>query len=268
MIHATALLLYITAFILWLRVLLRGDAEQGTGVASWVAAAGVGVHFLALGLFTARYDQLPLVGLAPSLSTLSLIVGVGLVATLGLGEANRVGILLVPLVIALEALALVLGIEPAAENLDFRGAWFALHVTLAFSALAAMALSAAAGALWLLQFRELKSKRLGRVFHFLPPLAVLNRIGRVAAVTGFTLLTLALGLGWAWTVHFRNSLESGDPKILWAVFTWGVILAAVILRLGRKGAPKRGAAASVVGFVLIVAAYVVVRVAMGGTSFL
>jgi ABC-type transport system involved in cytochrome c biogenesis permease subunit len=124
-IHATALLLYITAFVLWLRVLLRGDAEQGTGVASWVAA-----------------------------------------------------------------------------------------------------------------------------------------------VTGFTLLTLALGLGWAWTVHFRNSLESGDPKILWAVFTWGVILAAVVLRLGKKGAPTRGAAASVVGFVLIVAAYVVVRVAMGGTSFL
>lgn len=267
MTHFIALVLYIGAFVLWVRTLLDGERAGGPFVAALVAVAGVAVHVLALAGFVAEFGELPLVGLAPSLSTLSLVIGLGLVAALAMSEAGRVGILLIPLMIVLEGVALALGVEPAPTTLDFRGAWFAFHVTLAFAGIGAMALSAAAGSLYLVQHRELKHKRMGRMFKFLPPLTTLARMGRVAVVTGFVVLSLALALGWAWTVRFRQSLQGEDPKTLWSVFIWGVILAAVLARRGG-GSERRGAVASVVGFILIVASYVLVRSAAGGGLFL
>lgn len=268
MTHFITLALYIGAFGLWVRTLLRGARPGRPMAAALLAAAGVAVHLVALVGFVTEFGELPLVGLAPSLSTLSLIIGFGLLAALAVGEAGRVGILLIPLMIVLEGVALGLGVEPAPTALDFRGAWFALHVTLAFAGIGGMALSAAAGTLYLVQHRELKHKRMGRMFTFLPPLTVLARMARAGAVTGLVVLSLALALGWAWTVRFRQSLQGDDPKTLWAVFIWGVVCAAVLAHRGAAGSERRGAVASVVGFLLIVASYVVVRSATGGGLFL
>lgn len=272
MIHAAALLLYIVAFVLWLRSLLggtsqRSSADRVSAAAGRVAVVAVLVHFAALTAFTLEWDQLPLVGLAPSLSTLALLTGVGLLFTLQLGEASRVGLVLVPLVILLEGSALLLGLRPAGGDLDFRGAWFALHVTLALASLGAMAVSAAAGLFYLLQFRQLKSRTLGRAFHFLPPLVTLDRVGDLGVVTALVTLSLSLLLGWAWTVGFRNSLQVGDPKIIWAIFVWLLIGAALLARRGAAG-ERRGAAAAVAAFGLIVVSYLVVRGSLGGGFFL
>lgn len=268
MIHLATLFLYVGALILWIRALLGGgEIHRGTAVAGWVAAAGVGVHFLALLSFSLQWDQLPLTGLAPSLSTLSFLTGVGLLFTLALGEASRIGILIVPLVVILETIALVLGIEPATGSLDFQGAWFALHVSLALASIGAVALSAAAGALYLLQFRELKARRLGNAFRFLPPLATLDRVGRVGVLAGFIMLTLSLLLGWAWTVNFRHSLQAGDPKTVWGIFIWATITGALVLRQGEEP-ERRGAVGALVAFGSIVASYLVVRLAVDGGLFL
>ena len=264
MIHFVALVLYIAAFLLWLRALVAGARGRAVRVPGAVAAAGVAVHALALVLYTTTWGELPLVGLSPSLSTLSLLIGVGLVATLGLGEAARVGILLMPLMIVLKGVALALGVAPAPRDLDFQGAWFALHVTLGLAGVGGMALAGSAGALYLVQFRELKSKRLGRMFQFIPPLPTLDRLTHIGVVAGFTMLTLAILLGWAWTVRFRNTFAGGDPQTIWAVFIWAVVLGVLVTRLGGGRAERRTALASVVGFVLIVASYVVIRVAAGG----
>jgi ABC-type uncharacterized transport system permease subunit len=266
--HFIALTLYIAAFVLWIRPLLGGDRSRGTAAGAIAAIAGIVVQAIALGAFVGEYGELPLVGLAPSLSTLSLTIGLALACALAMGEGGRIAVLLLPLMIVLEGVAAILGVRPAPATLDFQGAWFALHVTLAFAALGGMAFSAAAGTLYLMQHRQLKNKRMGRVFRFLPPLATLSRMNRVGVMASLVLLTLALGLGWAWTVRFRHSLQGGDPKTLWSVFIWGVILAAVMARLGGAAAERRGAVASVVGFGLIVASYVFVRGAAGGGLFL
>ena len=262
MIHLLALLLYSGAFLLWLRGLARGARGSASSGASWVAVAGVAAHAAALAAFVARHGELPLVGLAPSLSTLAFMTALGVVASLGLKEASRVGIVLMPLVLLMEGAAVAVGVRPAPGALDFRGAWLAFHVTLAFAGIVGMAVSGAAGTLYLLQFREIKRKRMGRAFHFLPPLATLDRLGRIAGVWAFILLSLALVLGWAWTVRFRNSLQGADPKIQWAVFVWGVILATLLVRRLRRS-ERSAALAGAVGFALIVASYLATR-ALGG----
>jgi len=266
--HFAALFLYVGAFVFWLRSLLRGARGREATVAFVLAALGLTIHAAGLVSFTVRYGELPLSGLAPSLSTLSLVMGLGLMGTLALGEASRVGIALVPIMALLEGAAAVLGVSPRpGPPLDFQGAWFSLHVTLAFVGYGAMAVAFAAGLLYLIQFHELKGKRLGRLFRFLPPLGTLNRLVKVGLASGLVTLGLALILGWAWTVRFRASFEVGDPKVVWGAFSWIALLAALAARGGSGRSERRGALAAVIAFAIVGVAYVALRLFAGGGGF-
>jgi ABC-type uncharacterized transport system permease subunit len=244
---------------------VAGAGGKAASTPGAVAAAGVAVHGVALARYTAVYGELPLAGLGPSLSTLAFLIGVGLLATLWLREADRVGILLLPLMLVLLAIAVLAGVEPAPADLDFQGAWFAMHVTLGFAAVGGMALAGAAGTLYLLQFREIKGKRLGRLFQFLPPLATLDRVGRIGAVAAFTSLTVAILLGGAWTLSRSGSLAGGRDAV-WAIFSWAVILGVLFARSGGGRVEQRSAVAGLVGFALIVVSYVVIRLPAGASG--
>ncbi len=265
--HAVTLLLYIGSLILWFRSLQSGGRGRGPKIAFGLAVAGVAAHAVALACFTVEYRQLPLNGLAPSLSTVALTIGIGLVATLGLGEGRRVGIVLVPVVVLLEVVAVSLGIEPAPAQLDFEGPWFVFHVTLAFAGLGGLAVAFASGLLYLVQLHELNTKRMGRLFQFTPPLVTLDRLGRTGLVAGFITFTLGLVLGWLWTYNFRQSLDATNPKVLWAILSWLIFVAALGVRAGGGVKERRSAFASVVGFSLIVVSYLGFRIVSSQGGF-
>ena len=263
MIQLLALLLYIGAVLLWFRALYAQPGERRTRPAAGLTAVAVGVHGVAVAGFVSTYGELPLVGLGPALSTLALIMGLALVFTLALGEVARLGIALLPVIVVVQGAALVLGIVPSGTPPDFQGLWFAAHVTLAFAGYGGAALAFAAGLLYLIQFKALKDRNLGRAFRFIPPLATLDRVGLISLAVGFTNLTLALIVGWAWTVQFRGSFLATDPKVLWAVFTWLVMGATIGFNAVGGRHEWRGAAASVVSFSVIVGSYVALRLTAG-----
>lgn len=266
---ALALVLYVGA-----SGALAASFANGRGVAprtgAAMAKAAVVLHGVALVAFTARYSELPLVGLAPSLITLAFLIAVFLFAATIATESRPVGLILVPIVAVLLAVALTLGIAPTGQPLAFRGLWFSLHVLLAFIGYAGLSVAFAAGLLYLLQFRELKDKRLGRIFRFFPSLPALDALGRRGLAVGFPALSLALLLGWAWTVRFHRTFAVTDPQVIWGVLTWMAFAAVFGLRVVRgPDTQRRAAAASVVGFVLVVVSYLVLRVFMaGGRVFL
>jgi HemX protein len=266
---AIALLLYLGA-----SGMLAASFAGGRGVAprTGVALTGAGMllHGVALVAFTVQYAELPLVGLAPSLCTLAFLIGLFLFATTAARESRPIGIVLVPLMSALLAIALTLGIVPTGQPMAFSGVWFSLHVLSAFIGYAGLALAFAAGLLYLLQFRELKGKRLGRVFRFFPSLPALDMLGRRGVIIGFPALTIALLLGWAWTVRFHRSFAIQDPQVIWGVLSW--ITLAIVLGVRTLRVPnteRRAAFASVAGFVFVVASYLLLRLFMaGGRVFL
>jgi ABC-type transport system involved in cytochrome c biogenesis permease subunit len=266
--HLVALALYLGAAGIQIGSLVRGQRlVPRTGAALLVAA--MVLHAAGLVAFVVRYQELPLVGLAPSLSTLAFLVAALLLVLATFGEARPVGIVLLPIVSALLVGALALQIRPAGRLLAFRGWWLAFHVVLGFIGYVGLAVAFAAGLLYLLQFRELKGKRFGRIFRFFPSLATLDRLGRMGLSIGFPSLTLNLLLGWAWTIRFQHSFAFAMPQVIWGIITWVVFLAAMVA--GNRGATKARsmALASVVGFTLVVAAYVILRIAVtGGRLFL
>ncbi|HUF50830.1 MAG TPA: cytochrome c biogenesis protein CcsA [Longimicrobiales bacterium] len=263
-IFATALVLYVGASGMLAASFAGGRVMAPRSGAALIAAA-VLLHGVGLVAFTANHAELPLVGLAPSLCTLAFLIALFLFATTIANESKPVALVLVPLIALLLAIALVLGIAPSGQPLAFRGVWFSLHVLLAFIGYAGLAIAFGAGVLYLLQFRELKGKRLGRVFRFFPPLPVLDTLGRRGIIIGFAALTLALVLGWAWTVRFQRSLATENPQVIWGIITWLTFVALLYMRLSRRaGSERRAAFANVIGFIVVVACYVMLRVFMTG----
>jgi HemX protein len=265
-IHLSALVFYIAAFGLWVYALIRGPRGQTPVLAAGLTAVAVALHAMALVDFWLTYGELPLVGLGAVFSSLAFVGGLVLLALLPLRDAARIALGFLPFIIVLQGGALILGIGPSPLILDFRGAGFVLHVALAFVGLQGLAVAFAAGLLYLMQHHELKMKRLGRLFVFIPPLATLEKVGRVGLLVGFVSLTLALLVGWAWTVQNRGSLEFGDPKVLWAMLSWLVFVGIFAARRGKGRSEYRSALAAVIGFGIVIGAYLALRVTAGGTG--
>lgn len=258
MLHFGAFALYGAASTL-LGLSLARQVQRLTAAATFVVVLGIAVHALALADYTSSWHQLPLMGLGPSLSTLAFLIALGSVMAATLGHAKTVGIVLVPLVTVLSGVAALVGVVPSGEVTAFRSAWFGIHVVSAFIGYVGLAVAFAAGLMYLIQFRELKSKHFGAIFRFFPPLENLDRLGRRGLLVGFPFLTLALLLGWGWTTSFNGSPVPGSPKLVWVVVSWIVFVSALLARIGAGRKAERGALASVVGFVVLVVLYVILR---------
>lgn len=262
----SALLLYILSSGV-LALSFAGGRDTPPRSGTWLAAGAVALHGAALAAFTAAHGELPLVGLSPSLATLGFLIGIFLLVALAASDSRPVGLVLVPLIAALVGIALALGMRPTGAPLAFRGVWFALHVLAALVGYAALTVAFAAGLLYLLQFRELKHKRLGRIFRYFPSLPTLDTVGRWAVAIGFPALTLALLLGWAWTTRFQNSFAPENPQVIWGVITWFAFLGVIAARArGSARRERRGALASVIAFGVVVIVYMVLRLSMVASS--
>ncbi|MEX0891869.1 MAG: cytochrome c biogenesis protein CcsA [Gemmatimonadota bacterium] len=265
---AAALTLYLAAAGLLAASFAGGRAAAPRGPLL-VVVAGLAAHAAGLAAFTLQWNEPPLVGLGPSLATFAFLIGVFLVAALLVAEARPLALVLAPLIAVLLAAGLVVGVAPSGDAPAFQAPWFSLHVVLAFVGYAGLAVASAAGLLYVLQFRQLRDKHFGRAFRYFPPLSTLDGVGRRALVIGFPALTAAILLGAGWTLRFREVAVISEPKVVWAVATWFVFVGVLMARRGGAGSDRRGALASVIGFVLVVLAYLVVRLTMGtGSTFL
>lgn len=240
-------------------VSLAREAKRLSSIASVIVALALVVHAFALADYASSWNQLPLVGLGPSLSTLSFLIGLGTLIAATFGNASTVGLVLIPLITTFTGVAVFVGIAPSGDPKVFQGGWGALHVLFALVGLAGLAVASAAGLMYLLQFRELKSKHFGAVFRFFPPLETLDCVGRRGLLVGFPFLTLAVILGWAWTANFQLPAGPGNLKLAWVFLSWGVFLVALLARMGQGRKGERGAIASIGAFVVVVGLYVILR---------
>src|SRR5690606_15115931 len=155
--HGVALGLYVAGTAGLAAALAGGRAS----VPRWcmaVNAAGVLCHGAALAAFAGVFGELPVVGIAPSLSSLGFVIAALAVGAGGLGGGRPLRLVVVRRVALLVAVALALGLAPTGAALSCGGPWFALHVVLGFLSCAGVAVAFAAGLLYLLHFRGLKGK--------------------------------------------------------------------------------------------------------------
>ncbi len=256
--YGGAAVLYLAASLRYVRDFVRAQ-PGGSRVASAALTAGVLLHLVGVALYTVRYGELPLVGLGPSLATLSLLIALALLGLEFLSSVQALGLVLAPITFLVLASATLAGIEPAGSVTTFRGTWLALHISLSFIGYAGWVVAAAAAFMYLLQFRELKHKRLGSVFRFFPALEILDQLNRRSMIAGFAALSLGILLGVAWSVRFEPGSFWGSFKVVWGLISWALMLAALSMRFGERRSSRQAAFWSVTMFGLVFLTYLVLK---------
>jgi ABC-type uncharacterized transport system permease subunit len=208
------------------------------------------------------------------------------VASERLFRASAVALFTGPLATGLIALALLIGLVPAASGgpggpgaggpggaggpAGATGAtaapnpWSILHVTVSILGLALLALAFIAAALYLLQFRELKTKRFGQVFRLFPPLERLDRLNHLALVLGFPTVTLGVLLGYG--MRYAGGATVDPAQVVWGTLTWLVLGWAVGVRVVGHWVGRRAAFASIASFAAVLLVYVALKLSAPGTQ--
>jgi HemX protein len=133
-----------------------------------------------------------------------------------------------------------------------------MHIVFSFIGIAAYGTAAAAGTMYLVARRDLKSARFGAIFRSFPPLDTLDRVNRVASIAGFLGLTLGLSLAAAYSFQYRALVL---PQIIWGMVAWFGVSALALGRLLGGWQARRAALVSAVSFASVIALYVVFRMA-------
>lgn len=143
------------------------------------------------------------------------------------------------------------------ENLQ---SWLiTVHLFLTIVGEALFVLASCAGAMFIIQNRLLKHKKLSRMSRLLPSLNDLDRINHICLLWGFPVLSMGVIAG---TVFAEFSWKAGwltDPKIIWTFAGWIIygFLLHQRLAIGWKG--YRMATFSFAAFILLLLSYGSVR---------
>jgi ABC-type uncharacterized transport system permease subunit len=264
--HFVAISCYIGAAALAATPFARPVGAPVRGVAA-LLAVGVAAHAAGLLAYAQRVGQLPLTGLGPSLSFAGLVLAATLLVVEVAARDVSLTLVAAPLAAVPTICANLVGLVPGVEPVGARGAWLFAHIALSFLGIAAFGTAAAAGCMYLVERRELKSRRFGAIYRFFPPLDTLDRVNHVAAVAGWLGLTLGVVLAVTYSLAYR---EMSVLKVIWAAGAWLAVSGIAVGRVVGGWQARRAAIYSSLSFAAVVALYVAFRMAEtnGGGRFL
>lgn len=220
-------------------------------------ALGVIAHIVALVAFGLEAGAVPLTGLGPALSFAGLVLAVTLLIVEILARDVSLALVVAPLAAIPTMCANVIGLVPGQAADGTRGLWLFAHIALSFIGIASFATAAAAGTMYLVQRNELRSRRFGTLFRFFPPLATLDRVNHLSAITGWVGLTLGVVLATSYSLAYH---EMNLPQLVWGGGAWIAASCLAAGRVTRGWQAQRAAKYSSVAFVAVLVLYVAFRV--------
>ena len=222
-----------------------------------VLGAGVLAHLVGLVAFALHSSAVPLTGLGPSLSFAGLVLAVTLLIVELLAGDVSMALVAAPLAAIPTIFANIIGLTPGQAAPGMQGVWLFSHIALSFVGIAAFATAAAAGTMYLVQRRELKSRRFGSLFRLFPPLATLDRVNHVSAIAGWLGLTLGVVLAGSYSIAYH---QMNLPQLVWGLGAWFAVTCVAIGRMARGWQAQRAAKYSSMAFVAVLVLYVAFRV--------
>lgn len=260
---ATALALYLlTTATFVAHVITAHDSLRRSAIALLSGAFATHVGALAARTILHGYDAL-----------LPFQEGLSLVGCLTVGFylliARRsnftiVGALISPLafLFSLSAYAFEAGatrhVSPNAQTI-----WLPAHVAPAFAGYAIFTVAFCLSLTYLLQERQLKSKRRTDLFRRLPSLETLDTLNYRFVTWGFALFTVGLITGSLLARDIWGEMWSWEPVQVWSAATWLVYAGLLQARfIGWRG--RRAATLTIVGFVVLVTSFLSVNLVFPG----
>lgn len=247
---SSSLVLYLLATAAFVAHLM-GEREGARRVA--LGSLGAGFALSTAGLL-ARADQV--LALRESHDQLALLAWFLVAVYLLLQTRYRlavVGALVSPLAFLLSLAAYV--VYSGSPELSALGsAWLPAHVAPAFLGYAILVVASCLSVLYLLQERQLKSKRAGGLARRMPSLETLDALNYRCVAWGFALFTIGIITGSILAKVAWGTFWSWEPVQILSVLAW--LLYALLLQtrsVGWRG--RRAATLTLAGFVLLVVSF-------------
>jgi ABC-type uncharacterized transport system permease subunit len=166
-------------------------------------------------------------------------------------RSPALGVVIVPVTLILD-LAARLG--PSVESHSVSASWLAIvHITLASGGTALFAVAAGGAILYLLEERNLKQHRQGRLWGRAPGLATLDTLNRRCIAVGFSMFTVALVTGAVWQLQMPGPSGLWSPQYILASLAWILYASLIAARISVGLRGRRAAVLTVFGAVTAIA---------------
>ncbi|WP_338867289.1 cytochrome C assembly family protein [Myxococcus stipitatus] len=242
---------YGIAAVAYLAYLVR--QSDGLAMAGRVlVGGGLVLHGVALFELLGAQSGRP-VGMAQGFSTLAFLL---LAIFLALDVRYRrpvIGAFLTPLAVTVLLPGLLMHGGQSPLPAGVRQPLLPLHITLALLGLAAFAVAAGVGVMYLLMERQVRAKRFGLLFSRLPSLEFLDTLNRRLVVWGFIALSITLATGAFFVSTTRG--WTWDGKSIATVVAWAVFAALVNARIFAGWRGRRVALLTMAGFCLVLVSF-------------
>ena len=236
--------------------------EIAADVSAWLMLAGL--VFQTAGLVSAwvSLGHVPAVTFKQSLGLMAWSLTAGFLAVQIKVRIKILGSFVAPLALFLMILAWTQPGGGGSGSLSaFASVWLAIHVVSAFLGDGMLALTAIAGVMYLLQEKQIRSKRPGWVYSRLPSLTTLDNLNWIFLMVGFPLLTLGMLSGAVFGQFLSGSYWNWAPKETWSLITWLVYAVIIHQRLTVGWRGRKAAWLSIAGFGIVLFTFL-------GASFL
>lgn len=245
-------------------VYLVSQRKPVARVAYGILWAGFAAHSLAIALGYYQTGTFPVINLRESLSFFAwALMGAYLVLQLHF-NIRVLGSFLSPLAAIMMISSSFLPAPSGPVNPILRSFWLIIHVLTAFAGNGIFAIAFLAGIMYLIQERQIKSRRPGALYHRLPSLEMLDALNYQCLILGFPLLTFGLVSGSLYAHYTLGSFWRWDPKEVWSLITW--LLYAVLIhgRLASGWRGRRSALLSIIFFLVLVFSFLGVKFLVQG----
>ncbi len=236
------------------------------------AASLVAGFIIHTGSFTSRIAGVgfpPVTTLYDALSFMAwAIIGIYLIVFIRY-KIRIIGVFVSPI-----ALVLMLSAYSMPKEIDvfvipyMKTFWLPAHIILVFIGNGFFALAFAVAVMYLIQERQIKSKKMGRMYHLLPSINILDTINHRAILWGFPLLTLGIIFGAIVAGSMRGGFFTWGNNEIWTLTTW--ILYAVLIhgRIYSGWRGKKAAILSIFTFIVLLITFFGINILFGrGISF-
>ena len=137
--------------------------------------------------------------------------------------------------------------------------YLGLHTTLLFLGYAAFALACLTAVMYLVLERQIKWKKIGRFYRWLPSLELLEEANERFVALGTPLYTLGILFGLFWSRVALGYFVGKDPKVILALLRWALYGSLFVGRHLGWLQRRRGMSLSIVYFFWIIVTFVGVQ---------
>jgi cytochrome c-type biogenesis protein CcsB len=218
-------------------------------VAVWLVAAGFVCQTYLLVAVGMERRHVPVTSLAEALGFFAWSITLVFLVAFLRYRINVLGAFVLPLVSILSLVSELVWEENHAIPPVLRSRWIYFHSTVAFLAYAAFFLTFISGLLYLIQERELKTKKFKFFYFRLPSLQLCDDLLKNSLFFGFAMMSITIVTGALWAQQAWGRFWNWDPKETASLITWGIYLLLINYRLSSAWTGRRAAYISIVGFI-------------------